>query len=61
MTSPCVNNGTIFRLADTHRQKTWEEKDQSSRHFVSPEWKSEVISWKRFNRTSLDIHRLSLF
>jgi hypothetical protein len=61
MTSSCVNNDTFFRLAHAHRPKTREEKDQTSRHFVSPEWKSEVISWKRFNRTSLDIHRLSLF
>ncbi|XP_063419034.1 uncharacterized protein LOC134701843 isoform X2 [Mytilus trossulus] len=61
ITAPCVNNGTFFRLADTHRTKTREEKYKSSRHFVSPEWKSEIVSWKRFNNTSIDIHRYSVF
>ncbi|XP_071166613.1 uncharacterized protein [Mytilus edulis] len=61
ITAPCVNNDTFFRLADTHRPKTREEKYKSSRHFVSPEWKSEIVSWKRFNNTSIDIHRYSVF
>ena len=35
------------------------DKEKSRMHFVSPEWKSEHVSWLRFHKTDLkDIHKL---
>ncbi|XP_048738324.2 uncharacterized protein LOC125652893 isoform X1 [Ostrea edulis] len=57
-----VDSKPFFYTSDSPRPRSQKEKERDSRHFIHPEWKSENISWLRFDQQNTrNIHRFSLF
>lgn len=57
-----VDTQPFFYTSHSPRPRSLKERERVSRHFINPEWRSEDISWVRFDQPNTrNIDRLSLF
>ncbi|XP_062583654.1 uncharacterized protein LOC134245383 isoform X1 [Saccostrea cucullata] len=57
-----VDTQPFFYTSDSPRPRSQKERERVSRHFIHPQWKSETISWVRFDQPKTrKIDRFSLF